>query len=1085
MAKPSSRVFLPPTRPSTAEQEETDDEEDEEVGDIPDNLEDALKILDPSSIGVRKDGTRKLTDIASRLEEEALVRTPRLDILINDAIGPLMQSLTSDEDSRGSGGSLLVQAVNWIWRLSDEGRDRLRKDALRVPVPSDSEWVWVAPSSVYFAKGWVDDDTDALLETAYGFDPLKRIVPWDVFVEETGADPGDREAWIGALESLGVSATPKIKRRASRVRTAPLVCWSTEELQIVEGVSCPIAVAQPYWQAYLETTRKRSTQTQSGQKFDFRTVTWIEGLERDESRESIVELMLARPSQYEAELSTSLERHQRRNQDRSPVVSLWVHAIVTNQWAVVPTQNGRVSPQSAWVLDDDQRKLAKQRLRLLNQIDERFARGKSLLSAFGITSVSNASVERLLSAIDALAEHLGDLNADDQRNAKSLADDLFKYLQLAYGESPGPLDQLADLTLPLFKRQAIVGVAGAAVEMVYFNDDPTRAAFIPDFADSFVWPLQPRYAYRDLVAEIRKQLGDEAVLFTSRVNIDSGFVPDEAENVVLLLDWITERWPNDNVISDLVCLIAYSGRETNPGGDEFRRTWNRFKKAQLCRGRFPQDSPKSYFYDQQTSQLQVGNELSDFDVVEATWMIVDQSYRDTWAAYARDLFRERVTEFMAERSITTTHRENVEAEIGLTSAARFQHMKSAFYSVWRKQFGDQPVELFESEWKGVAGVVRRLCEWVKSPALEEVVAAALMQTEEEASIAILESAGITVASWQADRERLNDGKLAFSDTSRAYKAVLRQLVGILKVVAARSVRANLSDAQSLIDVVKNCTIPSQIEFVPAKDVKVNPAVVATANVALREQDDSDTRKVLLDRLATIEKNAGDFKSLSDVPRRDVAAYVDDEEPKRTRDAKARLEDITQVCSALAPHVGEVFNAAVLASDNRVESLTSGWWANFYSVVPAIQSVLQKHFPMTSKRLSDARVFRDLAPRNVLLSRFDELKDQPPQEKEKVERKIELFGSQEDESKVTGDLTLGSTGEIGKRLRDAMKSQTPTANASERAKVQVPTSKGGGGGGQSGPDGEENRHQRQLTGRLGEACFYEWGLLHLPEFDERA
>ena len=141
--------------------------------------------------------------------------------------------------------------------------------------------------------------------------------------------------------------------------------------------------------------------------------------------------------------------------------------------------------------------------------------------------------------------------------------------------------------------------------------------------------------------------------------------------------------------------------------------------------------------------------------------------------------------------------------------------------------------------------------------------------------------------------------------------------------------------------------------------------------------------------------------------------------------------------------------------------------------------------MTSKRLSDARVFRDLAPRNVLLSRFDELKDQPPQEKEKVERKIELFGSQEDESKVTGDLTLGSTGEIGKRLRDAMKSQTPTANASERAKVQVPTSKGGGGGGQSGPDGEENRHQRQLTGRLGEACFYEWGLLHLPEFDERA
>ena len=104
-------------------------------------------------------------------------------------------------------------------------------------------------------------------------------------------------------------------------------------------------------------------------------------------------------------------------------------------------------------------------------------------------------------------------------------------------------------------------------------------------------------------------------------------------------------------------------------------------------------------YDQQTAQLQVGEELSDFEVVEATWMLVDQSYRDTWAAYARDLSRDRVVQFMAERSIAATNRENVEAEIGLTSAERFRHMQSAFYSLWCKQFGDQPVELFETEWK--------------------------------------------------------------------------------------------------------------------------------------------------------------------------------------------------------------------------------------------------------------------------------------------------------------------------------------------------------------------------------------------------
>ena len=71
----------------------------------------------------------------------------------------------------------------------------------------------------------------------------------------------------------------------------------------------------------------------------------------------------------------------------------------------------------------------------------------------------------------------------------------------------------------------------------------------------------------------------------------------------------------------------------------------------------------------------------------------------------------------------------------------FRDMQSAFYSLWCKQFGDQPVELFETEWKNHAGAVKRLCEWVKAPELEQIVSTALMQSEEEASVAILESSG--------------------------------------------------------------------------------------------------------------------------------------------------------------------------------------------------------------------------------------------------------------------------------------------------------------------------------------------------------
>ena len=208
--------------------------------------------------------------------------------------------------------------------------------------------------------------------------------------------------------------------------------------------------------------------------------------------------------------------------------------------------------------------------------------------------------------------------------------------------------------------------------------------------------------------------------------------------------------------------------------------------------------------------------------------------------------------------------------------------------------------------------------------------------------------------------------------------------------------------------------------------------------------------------------------------------MDDAVAKRTRDAKARLEDLKQICSALALHFGESFDPSVLTADNRIEALATGWWANFYTIVPAIQNVLQKSIPLTTKRMSDARVFRDLAPRNDLMARFDELKDEPQPTKDKPERKIELFGTEEGEGKVTDDLALGSTGEIGKRLSEAMKSQVPEATNEERAKVDVPSStRGGGGGGGGSSDGDENRHQRQITGRIGEACFYEWGLLHPP------
>ena len=147
---------------------------------------------------------------------------------------------------------------------------------------------------------------------------------------------------------------------------------------------------------------------------------------------------------------------------------------------------------------------------------------------------------------------------------------------------------------------------------------------------------------------------------------------------------------------------------------------------------------------------------------------------------------------------------------------------------------------------------------------------------------------MTIESWQADRERLNLEKWEFSDTARTWQSTLKQFVGVLKVIAARSSRVNLADAQSLIEVINAITGPSQYKFLPAKAVDNNKAVVLAAQEFLEREDDTQTRQVILERLALIERAGGDFSSLSDAPRRDVAAYVDDAVAKRTRDAKHAL-----------------------------------------------------------------------------------------------------------------------------------------------------------------------------------------------------
>jgi hypothetical protein len=1094
VAKSSERVFLPPAPRRVAEALVNDDGE---IVEIPNDLAESLKFLDDAAVAVRKADMRSLTELASNLAPDTgrgLVRSPRLDHLINDAVGPLMQELKADEASKQNGIRLLQQAIQWLWALSETGRERLTKDALRVPVlGAGGSWTWVPPSMTYFGRGWLGDLTDFLLQESYGHEPERLFLPWEQFSRDFGVAGDDRDAWIGALELLGVSRSPKLIRPRGR-RTAPMASRNYAELSI-DYAPCPVAKAESFWRPYLEFTRRRGARTASGYGFDFRSITWIDGLEREESRPTVLKLMLLHPEPYESETSTFLERQYRQNDDFSVVPSLWVHAITANAWKMIPTQRGPVAVADAWLLDGQQRGLARRRLALLNQVEAPYDDAEKLLHGIGVTTLQTASLSRLLHTIGHLGGSCADYDAETRRTALALAEDLFSNLQVAYSKSPAALRDLKSFCFPMERNRESVGIRGDQILTGYVNDDPVRAGFISSFSEACIWPLDLRHAYKDLVIEFRRQLGKSAVVFTSDAPVESRFTEDRNRRRETLLEWLSTRFPQHSVASNLACLIAYTGRETDPNGEDFKQNWRSFETASIAFGVFPADAPTPYFYDRTTGLLQVAAELSDAEKVEATWMLVGPSYRDTWSAYARELDRDSPAKFLMDRRITSAQRENVENSIGLSSTERFKHLRAAALTLWFVRFGTQPVSRFKEEWDVNARSVRGLCDWLGRSDLADAFAAALGVSEEEASLAIIRAVGIASQEWQQARLALGMGRWPFTHKIKAWHDTMTELVSILKTCVARAASASPTDLEPILRDARLATPPEEVACRAESDGEVLHATFRQIQVVLNGWTSVAGVDLLRRRLAAVVDQAKVTLAtvdLDDAPARDVRVYRDEDkdEEKRSRDAQMRFDGLIVVASALAKQLNEQITAEDVRPDSRVSLLLHGWWANSFTVMAAIQRVLQAKVPNTAQRMSDERVFRDPAPANELLGRFNELAGvggenpvAPPK------HRITIFGQDQTEDDAATDLLRGTTGGIGQQLKEkaALHPLDPNLGKGGREKVVLPSgrTKTRGGGGGSGGGTLANKKDRELAGLLGEAFVYEYFRIALPAFDEMA
>lgn len=1093
IAKPSERVFLPPSPRQSAEASVTDDDE---ILEVPNDLAEALKFLDDTAVLVRKGDMRSLTELAGKLAPDSgrgLVRSPRLDHLINDAIGPLMQELKEDESSKRTGIRLLRQAVRWLWALSETGRERLTRarDALRIPALCEGEsWMWIRPSMAYFGRGWLSDPTDSFLHESYGHELERILLPWKPFSSDFNISDEDRDAWIGALELLGVSRSPKIIRSRGP-RPAPLVSNNYTVLSL-DNTTCPISKAEQFWRPYLDSTRKRRARTTSGQRFDFRSVSWIDGLEREEARPPILRLMLLYPEVYVSEMSTFLERQSRPNDDSSEVPSLWAHAIKTNDWRIVPTQHGLVAVSDAWLLDEQQRGLP--RLALLNWVEPLYDDARKLLHVIGVTALQTASVNRLLHALRHLGERCADYDVETRRTALALAEDLFSYLQVAYSRAPTALPDLKSFCFPMERNRVAAGIRGEQIITGYVNDDPVRAGFMSNFSEASIWPLDLRHAYSDLRNEIRRQLGESAVVFTSEAPVESRFVEHQNLKRENLLEWLSARFPQHSVVSDLACLIVYTGRETDPHGEDFKRTWRSFERASIAFGEFPADSPKPYFYDRSTRQLQVSADLSDAEKVAATWMLVGLSYRNAWFAYAHELEKGTPRKLLADHRITSAQRENVENVIGVSSTERFNHMFAAVLALWFVRFGKKPISSFREEWNLHARSVSGLCAWLGRPELADTFATGLGLSEEEASLAIIRAVGIDSQEWQQARLALGMEHWSFTFKIKAWNDTMTELVSILKTCVARSVNTSPSPLEPILRDPRLSAPPSEIAYKAEGDGEVLGATFRQLQVVLNDKVSVAGVDFLQRRLAVVVDQAKDTLrtvNLDDAPARDIRVYRDEDkyEEKRSRDAQVRFDGLMVVASALAKQLNEQITAKDVRSDPRVSLLLQGWWANSFTIILAMQRVFQAKSPKTAQRMSDERVFRDPAPANELLARFNELTDvggavpvTPPKQR------ITIFGQDHTEEAAAIDLLRGTMGDIGKQLREkaTLYPFDPNLCKGVREKIVLPSRKAKtGSGGVRGDSIQANKKDREFAGLLGEAFVYECFRTSLPGFDEMA
>lgn len=1091
LSTPNSRVF---TKPVNILLEE--DADDEELSDeIPESILKSLRFIDETRVNVRETG-RQYTDLARKLVEKyRLVRAPRTSDLINGALAPCLKELTSHPEQFKLAIELLHQASHWLRNMSEQQKANIRERVFLVPVHTETEvTTWKVAEEVYFGDGWLSAPNDQLLAQAYGSQEERRLLPWNEFASRLGLQKTDRDEWTAVMGELGVRSNPRVMVASMR-RSAPWYAAGQNKLAVSEGVECPFPTARDYWEKYLDwVARDRDTLTRSGQPYDVKELCWIDGLERPEAREAVVALMLRNPDSYKQHTETTLCR-KKYDKDSSPVDTFWTFALRECDCEVVPTNKGLQPPRSCWWLSDTERRQEFATRDLVAFVKPVYAPAKSLLDDMGATSLESATAPRLIAALHNAASNVESVGPELQRALSSWVHTLFEQLQrrCEHGEK---LNALTLKPIPAEVDGQLRAVDLNSVEKLYVKDDPVRARLVPDIKTAPVLPLTPGEASSALIDALQELVGREHVLRTSTTPIDTGFRRDQNPPPCLLFEYIEQEFPDRRVVGDIAVLYAFGRpgqRPATPSGETFNRIWQQFTNTQLHRGSFRPDAAHRSAFDashEQAPVLQVSRDMTPPKVLESCWGIFGTGCRDLFAAYASDLGDGDLSEsFFSERGIEDAERDQVAAVIGHSLEHTLQRLKPVLFVLWQRQYPEQEIGQFEQDWPTNIQSISHVEEWLGFTDVRPLVNRSRQSIEPKDELPILEAARVSVHEWQEARSAIGLDRLKFPQTQTAFAKARDCAVAVFKAMAARNPKVELTPARQVLTDIEDIDCPNDLAEIPAEEQEIIDRIATILQDRFNEMPTAPHIAMWEEKIREWRRREVDnWRHLSGEapPSRDVDAYLYTKaEGSRAANAREKVQGILKVAEKLAPSFQESIERDNILHMPRVSSLTSGWWANQYSVLLALRDAISDCAPRTGQRLSDARVFRDPAPFRELLTKFPEIEDEALKDAPEPEVPEEnLLGISGTAQQLKMKLRRGAAGEIGRNLRLYADSSIDLIKLATVSRQPVPSTGHIGKSSTGGRRGSGSRNLRatELIGQVGEAFVYELFRKQLPGFD---